>query len=334
MGHIRPSTGSRLCVSAHEILVTDGEAPVTMCGESRGPGAIVGPVSTSSETRPATASGRFRLGGEDGRVVHRLGFGTMRLTGSGAWGPPADPDAAVAVLRRAADLGVDFYDTADSYGPNVAEELVREALHPYNGLTIATKAGLVRTGPDESQAYGRPEYLRQQCEQSLRTLGVGRIDLFQLHRIDPEVPADEQFGVLAALVDEGKVAAVGLSEVGVEQIERAAAVVDIATVQNRYNLVDRRSDDVLRYCTEQGIGFIPWAPLDAGALAGPAGPLAETARHSGTTPAQVALAWLLQRSSVMMPIPGTGNVEHLMENVAAAELVLDLETVDGLDAGT
>jgi pyridoxine 4-dehydrogenase len=290
-------------------------------------------VSTTTDTRPATDSRRYRLGGEDGRVVHRLGFGTMRLTGSGVWGPPADPDAAVAVLRRAADLGVDFYDTADSYGPNVAEELLREALHPYDGLTIATKAGLVRTGPDEWQAYGRPEFLRQQCEQSLRRLGVERVDLFQLHRIDPEVPADEQFGVLAALVDEGKVAAVGLSEVGVEQIEQAAAVVDIATVQNRYNLVDRRSDDVLRYCTEQGIGFIPWAPLSAGALAEPRSPFAETARRFGATPAQVALAWLLQRSSVMMPIPGTGDVEHLTENVAAAEIVLDLETVDGLDAG-
>jgi pyridoxine 4-dehydrogenase len=289
-------------------------------------------VLTPSDTRPAIRSGRFRLGGDEGRVVHRLGFGTMQLTGPGVWGPPADREAAVSVLRRAAELGVDLFDTADSYGPGVAEELLREALHPYDGLTIATKAGLLRTGPGEWHAYGRPEYLRQQCEQSLRRLGVERIDLFQLHRIDPQVQADEQFGVLAELRDEGKVAAVGLSEVGVDQIEQARAVVDVATVQNRYNLADRRSDDVLRYCTEQAIGFIPWAPIDAGALAEPGGPLAATARRLGATPAQVALAWLLQRSSVMLPIPGTSSPEHLAENVAAAELALDLITVDLLDA--
>jgi pyridoxine 4-dehydrogenase len=288
-------------------------------------------MSTSSDTRPAAAAGRLALGDGERRVVHRIGFGTMQLTGPGVWGPPADPDAAVRVLRRAAELGVDLFDTADSYGPDVAEDLLRKALHPYDGLTIATKAGLVRSGPGEWQAYGQPEYLRQQCESSLRRLGVERIDLFQLHRIDPQVPADEQFGVLADLRAEGKVAAVGLSEVGVEQIERAGLVVDVATVQNRYNLVDRGSDDVLRHCTEQGIAFIPWAPLGSGTLAEPGGPLAEVAARFGASPAQVALAWLLQRSSVMLPIPGTASEQHLEENVHAAELTLDLESVERLD---
>jgi aryl-alcohol dehydrogenase-like predicted oxidoreductase len=256
----------------------------------------------------------------------------MQLTGPGVWGPPADPGVAVAVLRRAAELGVDLFDTADSYGPDVAENLLREALHPYDGLTIATKAGMVRTGPGEWQAYGRPEYLRQQCELSLRRLGVERIDLFQLHRIDPAVPADDQFGVLADLQAEGKVAAVGLSQVGIDEIERARAVVDIATVQNRYNIVDRDSEDVVRYCTERGIGFLPWHPIASGGLAGPSGQVAEVAARLGATPAQVALAWLLQRSSVMLPIPGTGSVRHLEENQRAAELELDLATVGLLDA--
>jgi aryl-alcohol dehydrogenase-like predicted oxidoreductase len=294
-------------------------------------GAIVCWVSTLSDTRPAAASGRFPLGGND-HGVHRLGFGTMQLTGPGVWGPPADPANAVAVLRRAVDLGVDLFDTADSYGPDVAEELVREALHPYDGLKVATKAGLLRTGPDEWHAYGRPEYLQQQCEQSLRRLGVERIDLFQLHRVDPQVPADDQFGMLAELQAAGKVAAVGLSEVGVEQIERARAVVDVATVQNRYNLTDRGSDDVLRFCTEQGIGFIPWAPIAAGHLAQPGGVLSGIAERLDATAPQVALAWLLQRSSVMLPIPGTSSLAHLEENVQAAELALDLATVEELDA--
>jgi aryl-alcohol dehydrogenase-like predicted oxidoreductase len=311
--------------------MTQGEAPVTFCGEVLAAGAIVCWVSTLSDTRPAAASGRFPLGGND-HGVHRLGFGTMRLTGPGVWGPPADPANAVAVLRRAVDLGVDLFDTADSYGPDVAEELVREALHPYEGLKVATKAGLLRTGPDEWHAYGRPEYLHQQCEQSLRRLGVERIDLFQLHRVDPEVPADEQFGALAELQAAGKVAAVGLSEVGVEQIERARAVVDVATVQNRYNLADRESDDVLRFCTEQGIGFIPWAPIAAGRLAQPGGVLSGIAERLDATASQVALAWLLQRSSVMLPIPGTSSLAHLEENVQAAELALDLATVEELDA--
>jgi aryl-alcohol dehydrogenase-like predicted oxidoreductase len=287
-------------------------------------------VLTPSDTRPAAAAGRFRLGGVE-HPVHRLGFGTMQLTGPGVWGPPADPASAVAVLRRAAELGVDLFDTADSYGPEVAENLVREALHPYDGLTIATKAGLLRTGPGEWQAYGRPEYLREQCELSLRRLGVDRIDLFQLHRIDPAVPADDQFGVLADLRAEGKVAAVGLSQVGVDEIERASAVVDVVSVQNRYNIGDRDSDDVLRYCTAQGIGFLPWHPIASGGLAGPSGQVADVAARLGATPAQVALAWLLQRSSVMLPIPGTSSIAHLEENLAAAALELDLVTVELLD---
>ncbi len=283
----------------------------------------------TSDPRPASASGRFALA--DG-AVSRLGFGTMQLTGPGVWGAPADPDAAVAVLRRAAELGVDLFDTADSYGPEVAEDLLRQALHPFDGITVATKAGLLRTGPGEWHACGRPEYLRQQCELSLRRLGVERIGLFQLHRIDPTVPADEQFGLLAALHAEGKIAAVGLSEVGVEEIERARMVVDVATVQNRYNLVDRGSDDVLRHCTSHGIGFLPWFPIASGELAEPGGPVAEIAQNLGATAAQVALAWLLRRSSVMLPIPGTSSVVHLEENCRAAELVLDPESVEKLDA--
>jgi len=284
-------------------------------------------VSNRANERPA--AGRFRLGTAQ---VNRLGFGTMRLTGPGVWGPPADPQGAVRVLRRAAELGVDLFDTADSYGPEVAEDLLREALHPYDGLTVATKAGLLRTGPNQWHPCGRPEYLRQQCELSLRRLGVERIDLFQLHRVDPSVPADEQFGLLAELVAEGKVAAVGLSEVGIDEIERASAFVDVVSVQNRYNLTDRASDDVLRHCTEQGIAFLPWAPVAAGRLAEPGGPVADVVARTGATPSQVALAWLLQRSSVMLPIPGTADPAHLEENVRAAELALDLEMVEKLDA--
>lgn len=281
------------------------------------------------DSRPASAAGRFPLAD---RAVTRLGFGTMQLTGPGVWGPPADPGAAVAVLRRAAELGVELFDTADSYGPEVAEDLLRDALHPYDGLTIATKAGLLRTGPGQWHACGRPEYLRQQCELSLRRLGVERIDLFQLHRIDPTVPADDQFGLLASLHDEGKIAAVGLSEVGVEEIERARAIVDVATVQNRYNLVDRSSDEVLRHCTEHGIGFLPWFPIASGELAAPGGPVAEIAERLGATPAQVALAWLLRRSSVMLPIPGTSSLEHLEQNCRAPGLTLDPDSTEKLDA--
>jgi pyridoxine 4-dehydrogenase len=257
------------------------------------------------------------------RRVRRLGFGAMRLTGPGIWGPPADPDGAVAVVRRAVDLGVELIDTADSYGPHVSEELIARALHPYPAdVLIATKAGLVRTGPGGWHAVGRPEYLRQQCELSLRRLRVERIDLFQLHRIDPQVPAEDQFGLLGDLLAEGKIAAVGLSEVSVAEIEAARRIVRIATVQNRYNLVDRRSDDVLAHCAREGIGFMPWFPIAAGRLAAPGGRLDAVARATGATPAQVALAWLLARSPVMLPIPGTASVTHLEENCAAADVEL------------
>jgi pyridoxine 4-dehydrogenase len=281
-------------------------------------------------TEPATAAGTFDLGADI--TVRRLGYGAMRLTGEGIWGPPKDPDNAVAVLRRAVELGVDFIDTADSYGPNASEELIREALHPYEGVTVATKAGLLRTGPNRWIPCGRPDYLRQQCEMSLRRLGVETIDLFQLHRIDPHVAADEQFGLLADLQREGKVRTVGLSQVSVAEIEAAQKIIDVATVQNRYNLVDRSSDEELRFCTEHGIGFIPWAPADAGALAQEGNAAYEAAQKTGATAAQVALAWLLQRSSVMLPIPGTASLEHLDENVGAATLELDRQTVAALDS--
>jgi len=277
----------------------------------------------------SAASGTFDIGGD--LTVHRLGFGAMRITGDGIWGPPADHDRALAVLRRARELGVDFIDTADSYGPFVSEDLIREALHPYHGVVVATKAGLARTGPGRWHAVGRPEYLRQCCEMSLRRLGVETIDLWQLHRIDAQVPREEQFGVLAELRDEGKVRHVGLSEVSVEEVEAARAVVPVATVQNLYNLTQRGSEDVLRHCEEHGIGFIPWYPLAAGKLAEPGGPVAAVAERHGATPGQVALAWLLGASPVMLPIPGTGSVEHLEENVAAAELRLTPEEVAELD---
>jgi pyridoxine 4-dehydrogenase len=277
----------------------------------------------------AAAAGTFELGGE--LPIHRLGYGAMRLTGEGIWGPPKDADNAIAVLRRAVELGVDFVDTADSYGPYVSEELVREALYPYRGVAVATKAGLLRTGPNRWIPCGRPEYLRQEAEMSLRRLGVETIDLFQLHRVDPHVAADEQFGLLADLQREGKVRHVGLSQVSVEQIEAARQIVDVASVQNRYNLVDRSSDAELRYCTEHGIAFIPWAPADAGNLAQEGNAAHDAAVSLGATPAQVALAWLLQRSSVMVPIPGTASLEHLEENCAAGALELPRDVVDRLD---
>jgi pyridoxine 4-dehydrogenase len=288
-------------------------------------------VSATALSRPAAESGEIRLG--DQLTVNRLGFGAMRITGPGVWGPPADPAESVRVLRRAVDLGVNLIDTADSYGPAVSEELIREALHPYpEDLVLATKAGLLRTGPEGWFPCGRPEYLRQQCELSLRRLGVDRIDLFQLHRVDPEVPAADQFGELAALQSEGKVRLVGLSEVTVDQIAEASDIVDIASVQNLYNLTDRTHDDVLRYCTERGIGFIPWFPIAAGELAAPGGIVDQAAKELDATPAQIALAWLLQRSSIMLPIPGTSSVAHLEENCGAGPLKLDLPTVDALDS--
>jgi aryl-alcohol dehydrogenase-like predicted oxidoreductase len=277
----------------------------------------------------ATAAGTFKIGGD--LEVTRLGFGAMRITGKGIWGEPADRDEALRVLRRLPELGVDFIDTADSYGPEVSEALIAEALHPYEGIAVATKAGLTRQGPDQWKPVGRPEYLRQQCELSLRRLGLDVIPLWQLHRIDSKVDRAEQFGLLKELQDEGKVQHLGLSEVSVDDIKEAREVVEIATVQNRYNLTDRSAEDVLEYCEAEGIGFIPWWPLAAGKLAEPGGPVAEIAEAHGATTGQVALAWLLQRSEVMLPIPGTGSVEHLEENVAAAGLELTADEVTELD---
>jgi pyridoxine 4-dehydrogenase len=266
-------------------------------------------------------------------TVHRLGFGAMRIVGDGVWGEPADRRTAVDVVRRAVELGVDFIDTADSYGPNISEEILAEALHPYkDGLKIATKVGFTRTGPGKWIPVGRPEYLRQQTELSLRKLKVDTLDLLQLHRIDPKVDAEEQFGVLRELQDEGKVRALGLSQVSVEELEAAGKHFTVSTVQNRYNLTDRSSEDVLRYSEENGIGFIPWAPISAGELAQPGGPLDEAAKRLGATTSQVALAWLLRRSPVMMPIPGTGSAKHLEENMAAAGITLDDDTYAQLEA--
>lgn len=267
--------------------------------------------------RPASLSGTFALGGQ--LVVHRLGFGAMRITGPGVWGEPADRDQAIAVLRRAVELGVDLIDTADLYGPYVSEELIRTALHPYpSQLVIATKAGLVRTGPNLWVPVGRPEYLRQECEMSLRRLRLEQIPLFQLHRIDPQVPLEEQIGELVALQREGKIRFIGLSNVSVDQIRAARAVAAIATVQNRYNLVDRGSEDVVEHCERERIGFIPWFPLATGDLSRHDGLLTAFSERLGATPSQVAVAWLLRRSPVILPIPGTASVAHLEENVEAA----------------
>jgi pyridoxine 4-dehydrogenase len=268
----------------------------------------------------ALAGGTFPLGD---LVVHRLGYGAMQLTGPGVWGPPRDHAGALRVLRRAVELGVDFIDTADSYGPYVSEELIAEALHPYPaGLVIATKAGLARTGPGEWHPLGRPEYLRQECEMSLRRLKVERIDLFQLHRIDPKVPAAEQFGLLRDLQKEGKVRHVGLSEVSVPEIEAARKVVPIVTVQNLYNLSTRKAEAVVDHCEREGIGFIPWFPIASGKLLDADGPLAKIAADSGGTASQIALAWLLRRSKVILPIPGTSSVAHVEENCAAGNVRL------------
>jgi pyridoxine 4-dehydrogenase len=264
--------------------------------------------------------------------VHRLGFGAMRLTGDGIWGPPADRDECLRVLRRAVELGVDFIDTADSYGPTISEELIAEALAPYGDVKVATKAGLTRTGPGAWHPVGRPEYLKQQLELSLRRLEVDVIDLWQLHRIDAQVPRDEQFGTLKEAIDAGKVRHVGLSEVSVEEIEAARKVVPIATVQNLYNLGNRQSEDVLEHCEANGIGFIPWFPLDAGKLAREDGPLAEATKRHGVSAGAVALAWLLNRSPVMLPIPGTSKVAHLEENMGGAGLDLDQAELDALSA--
>jgi len=277
----------------------------------------------------AASSGTFRIGPD--MEVHRLGFGTMRLTGPGVWGPPADHGEAIRTLRRLPGLDVNFIDTADSYGPHVAEELLREALHPYKGLVIATKAGLARTGPDQWTALGRAEYLIQQAYTSCRRLGVERIDLWQLHRIDPKVARDEQFEAVRTLLDSGVIRYAGLSEVSVADIEAASKVFRVATVQNRYNLVDRGSEDVLEYCTAHNIGFIPWFPLASGDLAAPGSVLDGMAKKYQAVPSQVALAWMLKRSPVMLPIPGTSKVQHLEQNVAAVGIELSDEDFRTLD---
>ena len=272
----------------------------------------------------ATAADTFSIGGDI--EVNRLGFGAMRITGDGIWGPPADHDEALRVLRRAVELDTNFIDTADSYGPNVSEELIAEALFPYPpDLLIGTKGGLERTGPGRWPRNGRPEHLKRACEGSLRRLRLERIDLYQLHSPDRDVPYEESVGAIRELQDEGKVRHVGVSNVSVEHLEQARGIVDVVTVQNRFNLIERASEDVLEVCERAGIGFIPWFPLAAGDLARPGGPVAEAAERHDATPSQVALAWLLQRSPVMLPIPGTGSVAHLEENVGAAALRLDAD---------
>jgi pyridoxine 4-dehydrogenase len=278
----------------------------------------------------ADASGTFAIGGD--LTVHRLGFGAMRITGDGIWGAPKDRAGALATLKRLPELGVNFIDTADSYGPEVSETLIAEALAPYKGLVIATKGGLTRHGPNIWAPVGRPEYLRQCVLMSLRRLRVERIDLWQLHRIDAKVPRDEQFGVMAAMQKEGLIRHLGLSEVSVAEIEAAGKVFKVATVQNRYNLIDRGSEDVLDYCGRNKIGFIPWYPLAAGSLAKGDSVLTDIATRLNVSASQVALAWVLKRSPVMLPIPGTGSVKHLDENVAAAGISLTDADFKALDS--
>ena len=279
-------------------------------------------MTTALTNQPAARSGVFAIGGD--LPVHRLGFGAMRLTGKGIWGEPSDPQECIAVLRRAVELGITLIDTADSYGPNVSERFIAEALHPYpNDLVIATKAGFQRPGPSKWVEDGRPEHLRAACEGSLRRLKLERIDLFQLHRIDPKVALQDQIGALLDLQRECKIGHIGLSEVTVGEIEAVRRMTPVASVQNRYNLADRNSEDVLDYCTRENIAFIPWFPLATGDLAKWGSPLARAAAKLDAQPAQVALAWLLRKSPVMLPIPGTSNVKHLEENTAAALLDVD-----------
>jgi pyridoxine 4-dehydrogenase len=282
-----------------------------------------GTKAAQDRTNGLAAKAREFLIGNDLRVT-RLGFGAMRITGKGIWGEPKDRATAIRVLRRAVELGINFIDTADSYGPNVSEEIIAEALHPYPaGLVIATKGGFDRPGPDRWTENGRPEHLRSACEGSLRRLRLDRIDLYQLHRIDPKVPTEDQLGTLKDLQAQGKIKHIGLSEVSVQQIQHARSIVSIVSVQNRYSISDRGSEDVLDFCEKENIGFIPWFPLAAGKLSGAQSPVRHVAEQSGATPSQVALAWLLAHSRVMLPIPGTSSVEHLEENVAAADLKLD-----------
>jgi pyridoxine 4-dehydrogenase len=284
----------------------------------------------------AAPSGTFTLGGD--LTVTRLGYGAMQITGEGVWGPPTDHDGAVAVLRRAVELGVDLIDTADSYGPYVSEDLIREALHtgdrsdPYGGVAIATKGGLVRTGPSQWVPVGRPAYLKQCVEMSLRRLAVERIDLYQLHRVDRDVPLEDQIGALAELRDEGKIRHLGLSEVDVDTLRAARDITDIVSVQNLFNLTDRSAADVLEECEREGLGFLPWFPIATGELAKPGGPLDELSEETGATPAQLALRWLLDVSPVVLPIPGTKTLEHLEDNVAAAGVTLTDDQRAALDA--
>lgn len=285
----------------------------------------------TSNTAIAQQSGQFAIGGS--LNVNRLGYGTMQLTGPGVWGPPANAEEAVQVLRRAVDLGVNLIDTADSYGPAIAEPLIREALHPYaDDLVIATKAGLTRSGPGDWRPVGRPEYLRQQAEMSLRILDIERIPLFQLHRIDPKVDLADQIGELRLLQQEGKIDQIGLSEINVDQLIEAQKIAEIATVQNLYNLANRSAQPLLDHCTAENIGFIPWFPLATGDLAGPGSKLAAIAEQKQASPSQLALAWLLATSPVLLPIPGTSSVDHLEDNMAAAGIELSEDDIDALTA--
>ncbi|ETD30246.1 aldo/keto reductase [Williamsia sp. D3] len=285
----------------------------------------------TSNTTAAQQSGQFAIGGS--LNVNRLGYGTMQLTGPGVWGPPANPEEAVKVLRRAVDLGVNLIDTADSYGPAIAEPLIRQALHPYaDDLVIATKAGLTRSGPGDWRPVGRPEYLRQQAEMSLRILDIERIPLFQLHRIDPKVDLADQIGELKLLQEEGKINQIGLSEINVDQLIEAQKIAEIATVQNLYNLANRSAEALLDHCTAENIGFIPWFPLATGELAGPGSKLAAIAEQKQATPSQLALAWLLAKSPVILPIPGTSSVDHLEDNMAAAGIELSEDDINALTA--
>jgi pyridoxine 4-dehydrogenase len=277
---------------------------------------------SNTATANAHTSGTFKLGGD--MPVYRLGFGAMRITGDGIWGYPKSPEDAKRLLKRVVELGVNFIDTADSYGPYVSEELIAEALHPYpKGLVIGTKAGFVRTGPGQWHILGRPEYLHQEVEMSLRRLKLERIDLWQLHRIDPNVPVEDSLGVIKKLQEQGKIRHVGLSEVKPDEIDQARRVIDIVSVQNQYNIGDRQHEDVVDYCTKHNLGFIPWFPVAAGKLAKPGGPLDHAAKRRSVTVSQLSIAWLLDRSPVILPIPGTSSLQHLEENTAAAELHLN-----------
>lgn len=288
------------------------------------------PGNAQQNLAPAKESGEFLIGGD--LHVSRLGFGAMRITGEGVWGEPADRPEVVRVLRRAVELGINFIDTADSYGPGVSEEIIAEALHPYPAdLVIATKGGFDRPGPDRWVENGRAEHLRSACEGSLRRLRLDQIALYQLHRIDPKVPAEEQLGALKDLQAQGKIKHIGLSEVSVRQIQHARTIVPIVSVQNRYSVTDRGSEDVLEYCEKEKMGFIPWFPLGAGRVSGPKSPISRMASRLKVTPSQLALAWLLARSPVMLPIPGTSKVKHLEENVGAVDIKIDPNKVQELD---